>query len=309
MVWSCFSSDSTTSAVSGFSSRSSKLKGRNPLVQLIAMGDFDKATKLIKETSYPRRWTVAPSLGGSVNKNKILPIHQAASKPDIPLNFLELLINSYPESLEICDKRDSRIPLHLAFIAHASEDVLMFLMSKNPNCVMVQDAFGRLPLHYACSNNAPVKVIEKLIGLGSPEAITTKDNNDWTPLHVCCELSFFVETVEIMLEKQPSAIHVRTKKGNLPISLARKNKSPAKDGIVEILEEVQNCERNGVPFTRSRSDGGSAIGNNESGLVSVSGGSMETTSLSSKSAVDVATSPRTTTASVQDLSLRPGILA
>jgi len=219
--------------------------GKNALIQLIANGEYETAQKQSehKNNIELRRWSNVPSLGGSVAKNKVLPIHQACIKPEVPLSFIQFLVEKHPNSLVEVDTKDKRTPLHLAFISHASNEVIMFLLQKCPEAVTMQDNYNRVPLHYACSNQASFTVIQKLISL-CPETVGATDKNFWTPLHVASELAITVDIIEMMLNEYPQAISLCTKIGNSPSALANENKFPAREMIKErLLEEEQKVWR------------------------------------------------------------------
>lgn len=209
--------------------------GPNHLVQLIANNEWEKATRVLQtNSSYARKWSVAPSLTGAAVSD-ILPIHQAASMPMVPVPFLEALLFANPTSIRMRESGTGRIPLHIAIRARCSDEVLIFLMERCPESTRIQDILGRLPLHYACSNNLPMHLIQRLIS-GCPESSRAVDHMGWTPLHVAAHKSTLVEIVQALVDCCPEAVLLRTFKGNTPVLCAETNKHSDKDLIINVLK-------------------------------------------------------------------------
>jgi len=208
---------------------------KNPLIELIFNSEWSKALKCLQEDgSYARKWNITQSFTGDLRPTEILPIHQACAKNDVEVPFLESLIFAYPESV---DKRESgarRSILHIALRARVSDEVISFLLEKNPDGVLIQDSLGRVPLHYAFSNHASKATIEKLIKT-SPDTIRAADNMGWTPLHVACSLYHSAEIVEAMIQLCPEAVMMVTRKGTSTVTCSKTNPSRARDLIMAHL--------------------------------------------------------------------------
>jgi len=79
--------------------------GGNRLVQLIINEEWKKALENAQsDTALTRRWSICQSMtGGRMYVSKILPIHQACTKPNVQVSFIDSLIFAYPKSLQKCE--------------------------------------------------------------------------------------------------------------------------------------------------------------------------------------------------------------
>jgi ankyrin repeat protein len=77
-----------------------------------------------------------------------LPLHWVCAQK-CPLQVVQLIYEKYPGAIKV--KRDSFLPLHMACLEEPyAEDVIRFLISKNPDARTQCDVNGRIPLHYLC---------------------------------------------------------------------------------------------------------------------------------------------------------------
>lgn len=222
-----------------------KCREKNPLIRMISDSQWEKAKNNIQQIGNEnvRKWSVAICLGGNIDSTEILPIHEACTKSDVPLHFLKLLVNTYPDSLKQRDSIYLRTPLHLAIRSRTSEDVLNFLLESCPGSVAIQDSYGRVPLHYTCSNHSSITVVKKMIDI-CPKTICATDKCFWTPLHVASRHGLSVDVIDTMLGRCPEAITMFNKMGNFPVDLAKMNDSIARDLIFArlIQEEQEVCK-------------------------------------------------------------------
>jgi len=220
--------------------------GRNRLIQMIVNGEWEDAQKAITSAS-SRKWSAAPTLGGSIRPTEVLPIHQACAISTVPLYFIKSLVKAYPESVTKFDSNKKRTPLHLALASHASDDVILFLLQTNPAASRVQDSYGRVPLHYGISNYASIPVMEALVK-ACPQAIRATDKNCWTPFHVASSVSASLQVIELMLEEERQQNHpdfstivaMSNTNGRTPIDLAKYNETIGRNDILKRLLEEQS---------------------------------------------------------------------
>ncbi len=214
--------------------------GRNPIINLIANNEWQKAKDLLEENgNLVKRWTVAPSLSGGVHASDILPIHQACKMDGVATHFLETLLFAYPESIKKRETGFRRLPLHIAVRARVPDEVILYLLEKYPEGAAIQDVLGRVPLHYAISNHASISVINLLIKT-CRSTVCAADNLGWTPLHVAANTSRSTEMVEILIHSGVETVVARTKKGNTPLMVANMSEGPYRDLIVEILHDEES---------------------------------------------------------------------
>jgi len=233
----------------GFDSHTA-LKGKNVLTRLIAINDWENALLHIDE-DHAKKWSPSVGVSESIWSNdtdsgmlplaycsrpsgQILPIHQACSKKNVKVEFLEKLIAAYPGSLHMCDSVTMRTPLHLALICGASDTIIFYLLEKYRSAASIQDYQGRVALHYACANGASTAVIQNLLEC-CPKTVLATDEQEWTPLHIAAVHSQSTEIIDAMLNISPKAILMFTKQGETAITIAEHNKSEAKDVIIARL--------------------------------------------------------------------------
>ncbi|KAI2499432.1 hypothetical protein MHU86_15077 [Fragilaria crotonensis] len=142
------------------------------LQSLLEVGNFEQAAAIIQENP-----TCAALTGGAYGS---LPLLVALMhKP--PLDFVEALIEAYPDALAM--KNDvGMLPLRVAIRNAASTDVIMKLIDKYPDAVASVGVTGKTCLHLACIHHTDNSVVERLIKLA--QAASVKDNQGWYPLHM-----------------------------------------------------------------------------------------------------------------------------
>ena len=221
-----------------------KFLGGNQLIGHIALGEWQRARKMIEENgNLVRKWSVAPSLTGGVAAADILPIHQACKMSDLTVHFLEALLWAYPESIRKRESGFRRVALHIAIRARASNDVIFYLIDKYPEGVSTQDVLGRVPLHYAISNHSPMEVINTLIST-CPATARAADNLGWTPLHVAANCARSAVMVDTLVQCGAESVVSATRKGNTPLMVAKMSEGPDRVLIESILiEEEQKFEK------------------------------------------------------------------
>ncbi len=218
--------------------------GGNPLINIIANGEWQRANQMIQDNgNLVRKWSVAPSLTGGVAAADILPIHQACKMDGMTTQFLETLLFAYPESIKKRETGFRRIALHIAIRARAPEEVIFYLLDKYPEGAAVQDVLGRVPLHYAISNHSSMTVIQNLISI-CPATTRAADNLGWTPLHVAANMARSSEMVDTLVQCCSETVVMLTKKGNTPKMCAEMSKGPDRNPIISMLEvEEQKFEK------------------------------------------------------------------
>jgi len=210
--------------------------GKNPLNDCIVENDWKRAQeKLRTDPDLAKKWSTSQSFSGiNLNATLILPLHQACTKTDIQIDFLESLILAYPGALNQREKTNNRTPLHIATKFHLPDEVIEYLLLKDPDAALFQDSFGRVPLHYASSNLASATTIRKLI-TAHPKTVLATDSKGWTPLHVASNHSPFLAVIEAMLGFYPEAVVMVTIKGSTPITCAELNSSNDQELIRSLL--------------------------------------------------------------------------
>jgi ankyrin repeat protein len=105
-------------------------------------------------------------------------------KPTKDWDQVRQWVQEYPD---VCKEKniDGSLPLHRACSEKAPLNVIELLVETWPNAVKEKDCNGCLPLHIACNNNAPLDVIQLLVETW-PDAVKEKDCDGDLPLqHIC----------------------------------------------------------------------------------------------------------------------------
>lgn len=205
------------------------------LQKAIINNNWIEARSIVKNLSSTcRKQTIAPSFFGQISD--ILPIHQACACKSVPLDFLQALILSYPESIIKPETGLKRIPLHIAVKSQISQENILFLLQYHPDGAKKKDSLGRVPLHYALSNLVPLEIVRQLIE-ACPVSVAAADNFNWTPLHVAANMSAPREIISLLVQARPETVTIKTEGGSTPLKLALESNSIDKEMIVSILME------------------------------------------------------------------------
>ena len=74
------------------------------------------------------------------------------------------------------------------------DDVVTYTMT-HPKESYWTDRYGRLPIHNALLEAAPLKVVSHL-HTANPEGIRTKNKNGWLPIHQACSCGASIEVIK-----------------------------------------------------------------------------------------------------------------
>lgn len=97
------------------------------------------------------------------------------------------------------------------------------MLESDPKAVVAIDmSDGSTPLHCASLNDAPLELIDLLVKLDNKKATMVQDNDGWTPLHTACYFDASPCLVRRLIESNVRAVHVKDKKGSLPVHLVDK---------------------------------------------------------------------------------------
>jgi len=99
---------------------------------------------------------------------------------------------------------------------------------------IVDTDYPRLPIHLACTNQAPREVIEALLD-AYPEGCVAREGSGSHPLHLACANGLSLETVLVLLKKSKKAARIKDDIGRLPLHLACANVGGANLLVVKAL--------------------------------------------------------------------------
>jgi len=163
----------------------------------------------------------------------ILLIHLACSMERIDKGFLQQLLRKNPDSIQKKETGYGRLPLHVAIRAKAPDDIILYLLNEFPKGASVQDAMGRVAMHYACSNKSSQLIIHSLIQ-ACPSSLYANDSaGGWTPLHVAVNIGSGEMIIRTIIKAAPDTVLLKTAKGNTPKQCCRDST------IMNILEAAE----------------------------------------------------------------------
>jgi ankyrin repeat protein len=114
---------------------------------------------------------------------------------------------------------NGRLPLHHALEEHAPLGTIKLLVQANPSTIQTPDSEGSLPLHIAASEYECPNVIKYLLDNCRTSLLVAKDYWGNTPLHYACQEGRY-DVIEMLLTQYPNApVATRNVDGDLPIQL------------------------------------------------------------------------------------------
>jgi len=146
-----------------------------------------------------------------------LPIHRACANEKTPINIIQSLINSYPQSIELKCETLGRLPLHYIIRWNSINiELLTWLLEKYPSGASCYDDTGHTALTYHLwFNNANTMDITKLLIQADDKCVSMVDKYGYTPLHHACK-HLNLEICEHLIELYGNAVMMKTKSGLTP---------------------------------------------------------------------------------------------
>lgn len=143
--------------------------------------------------------------------------------------FLEEFPNFALEDLGL-----GQLPIHVACIRKCERSVIRLLVDSAPKTVTSQDFSGRTPLHFALNcDTSKLCDLPSLAPLIVTEALSIRDNQGETPLHVACfqedHPGMLLQPLMYMLEKCPALIRMQDNDGCIPLFAACSGKRRSED--------------------------------------------------------------------------------
>lgn len=147
-----------------------------------------------------------------------------------------LLVSRYPEEAlrgavvmtaqETPDSSFSgRLPIHLACDNNAPIGVIRWLLDSDidKTSILKPDKWGDLPIHTACSRTDFLEVIKLLLTCDvEKRSIFVKDENGSLPIHMACRYNAGAEVIQLLLESdtQKQSLYAEGVYGQLPLHVA-----------------------------------------------------------------------------------------
>lgn len=150
------------------------------------------------------------------------------------LENIKLLLSTYPDSIHQEDGH-GHLPLHLALLTEASEEIIVTLLETCPGTAGVkEDAKGKLPLHHALHLSNVANSLAQLY----PESLTMHNNDGDLPLRSFCRSSSVsFGAAKFLVEAHPTSVHVKGMDQRYPLHCATFDNPYDKREIIECLIE------------------------------------------------------------------------
>ena len=182
----------------------------------------------------------------STNKYGQLPIHVALVNPHTTLRIIQLLLDSWPQSVSEVGG-GGRLPIrHLCENEELAEavsvDILTLLLQVYPESVQRENEWDGLPLHTAVKMGKSPKFLKILVN-SYPESVQIQNADGWLPIHWACYSDYSrVDTVKFLLDIYPESIHADSGGGWLPIHQASSSNGTQKVDVIEhLLSKDPTC--------------------------------------------------------------------
>jgi ankyrin repeat protein len=123
-----------------------------------------------------------------------------------------------------------KTPLHYA-VANNSERIVKLLVDRNSDVILVQDEHGKTPLHKAVTKK--FESIVKLLIDKNTAAIATQNKNGQTPLHMAA--IWKDDILWMLLENNKNGVVLKDRDGDTPLHWAA---GYGKEGMIKVLVTV-----------------------------------------------------------------------
>ena len=113
---------------------------------------------------------------------------------------------------------------------------IIALVKTNPAAVRERDNDGHIPLHYACSRQAPLPIVEYLLRR-YPHGLQVGNKYQAFPLHYACDRGAPLEVIQLLVNAYPQALDQKALFGNLPIHLLVANEASTLEAIQFLVDQ------------------------------------------------------------------------
>jgi ankyrin repeat protein len=146
------------------------------------------------------------------------------------LSLVQGIVRDNPRLLQVNDAQ-GRLPMHHATIENAPLELVQYLVKAYPGALLAKSSNGWLPLHYAVKHGS-LEVIQ-CIAEKCQEALLIKEKDGYLALHLAV-MHATLEVIQCLVDKNPEALRAKTKGGWLPLHVATEHASYE---VVEFLAD------------------------------------------------------------------------
>ena len=186
-----------------------------------------------------------PAALREVDSRGLLPIHVACRNPTVSLDFIQLLVQAWPDSVRQPTTEpiqyQRQYPVHLACENCPRLEVIQFLVEHWPESVGTTVSFEcEYPIHIACRTGASQSVIQYLVEQ-NPIVAQSTTRTGCTPLHLACSHQGPPDTIHFLTQRFPDMVETETldcHAERLPLHSEITRLNGARLDIVETLVEA-----------------------------------------------------------------------
>jgi ankyrin repeat protein len=183
-----------------------------------------------------------PRMASSKDNEGDLPLHYAARYSE-SIEMIRFLLQANPSATKV--KGESHlVPLQCALYNESEErlHIVKCLLDADPSAAKIINGDGDTALHLAVDQECGTELLSNLIK-AHPDAVMSQNDIGLLPLHVACYSKHTVramETVNLLLQANPSSAKVAGATGHLPVHYA------AEFSTSEVLESIISAHPAGL---------------------------------------------------------------
>jgi hypothetical protein len=152
-------------------------------------------------------------------------------------------VEKVPEeaSYWIVDTDYPRLPIHLACTNDAPKEVVIALLDAYHEGCVAKEGSGSYPLHLACGNGLPLETIKILLNK-SRKATRMKDDFGRLPLHLACANGAHLQVVKALIDAYPGSCSMKDYNGHTALTYVDNSdhEDTVKDQFTALFEDYED---------------------------------------------------------------------
>jgi len=141
-----------------------------------------------------------------------------ASNLDSALQAIEILYETYPEAIKTSNMvaRILTPEKYHETVTRFLYHQLIFVLQDDRKCMYSKppDIYGRLPIHYAVTDNSVALGSIMLLVESNPSVLKAQDFHGLIPLHLACQHRFSTAVIQYLIDTDESTLNITDSKGN-----------------------------------------------------------------------------------------------
>ena len=161
------------------------------------------------------------------------PLRMHLPLGQLALHHFRILTSSLDAELIHNRDESGKLPIHIACRNKAPVEVLALIAEQDVATLQIADYTGALPLHECCCGAVDDSSVRFLVEHGGVGTLAARNQNGALPLHIMCgSTNPSLRTVQYMIQSFPGSVAVRTKAGQYPVMMAACESSTASLSVV-----------------------------------------------------------------------------